>query len=182
MKNRNQSKELIKLIEPNVKIGEFIERIMKRDGHSNIWLADPERLNCDEKTIRELYKKENIDTEKLVKISLILKYNFFIHYNEYVTQEVLINNYCLCVKDVTDIDMSVVTKEIYIGKMIRQQMNKNGVKLVFLSYNLHRTKTIASKICNRKSLDTYRLFNISILLKLNFFLYYYEYVEKQLHD
>lgn len=64
---------------PNT-IGEKIKAVVKGQGRSVSWLA--EQLNCHRVNIYDIYERQNIDTELLLRISVALDYNFFADYTE----------------------------------------------------------------------------------------------------
>jgi len=63
------------LKKPDINIGTIIKRQAKKKGVKNAELA--KLLNCHHSNIYHIYKKENICTELLWKLSIILEYNFF---------------------------------------------------------------------------------------------------------
>ena len=182
MNYTNQSKEPVEFYEPKLHYGEIIEEKMK--GHLNTHLAKD--LNCHRNTISNIYSNRDINTERLVQISLLStlkpslypRHNFFIHYKEYVTEEILKRNrYSLSVEkieDLTAIDIYAIT----MGEFIQQKINK----IAWLALKLSRTDSAASKACQNEYFNTYRLFNISIWVNFNLFVFYYERIEKQLND
>ena len=62
---------------PNT-IGEKIKAVVKEQGRSVSWLA--EQLNCHRVNIYDIYERQNIDTELLLRISVALRYDFFAEY------------------------------------------------------------------------------------------------------
>lgn len=56
-------------------IGSLIKAELERQERSVSWFA--RKLNCDRSNIYKIFKKSAIDTELLIRISSILKYNFF---------------------------------------------------------------------------------------------------------
>ncbi|MBQ3688233.1 MAG: XRE family transcriptional regulator [Bacteroidales bacterium] len=64
---------------PNT-IGEKIKAVVKEQGRSVSWLAG--QLNCHRVNIYDIYERQNIDTELLLRISVALRYNFFAFYTE----------------------------------------------------------------------------------------------------
>jgi len=60
---------------PDINIGTIIKRHAKKKGVKNAELA--KLLDCHHSNIYHIYKKENICTELLWKLSIILEYNFF---------------------------------------------------------------------------------------------------------
>ena len=171
------------ILEPNVNIGKIIEENTQR--HSKTDLAKD--LHCHKNTIENIYKNENIVVDRLVQISLLStqyptlypKYNFFQHYRIYVTQEILKTDRDLRVEDIedlTDINISIIN----IGGVIEQKRVKNRCKFTTLAKMLSITESPASRISKRSRFDVFLLFNVSIWLKYNLFVCYYENVEKQL--
>ena len=61
-------------------IGEAIRAELKRQGRSNIWLA--QQLSCNPRTISKIFHKHYIDTYQLWQISKALDYDFFELYSE----------------------------------------------------------------------------------------------------
>lgn len=56
-------------------IGELIKEELEKQERSVSWLA--RKLSCDRSNIYRLFQKESIDTTLLLRISVILKRNFF---------------------------------------------------------------------------------------------------------
>ena len=63
-----------------VHIGNIIKEILDEQGLSASWLA--KQLCCDRTNIYSIFKRESIDTSLLVKISVILKHDFFKYYSK----------------------------------------------------------------------------------------------------
>lgn len=63
-----------------IHIGHLIRDELRRQGHTNAWLAD--QLDIDRRTIQRLYNKPSIDTQQLFRISKILGVDLFKHYSE----------------------------------------------------------------------------------------------------
>ena len=63
-----------------IQIGHLIRDELRRQGHTNAWLAD--QLNIDRRTLQRLYNKPSIDTQQLFRISKILGVDLFRHYSE----------------------------------------------------------------------------------------------------
>lgn len=67
-------------------IGQIIEKELHRQERSVTWFAN--KLYCDRTNVYSIFKRQSIDTEQLLRISIILKYNFFKHYfREYNERE-----------------------------------------------------------------------------------------------
>lgn len=58
-----------------ISIGQSIRTEFERQGHSVVWFA--QQLCCDRTNIYRIFSRESIDTELLMRISIVLKYNFF---------------------------------------------------------------------------------------------------------
>ena len=67
-----------------VHIGKLIEEELHKQERSVTWFA---KKLCYERTnVYSIFKRESIDTALLVRISQILHHNFFIYYNEEITE------------------------------------------------------------------------------------------------
>lgn len=64
-------------------IGKIIKARMKERKISAIWMAG--QMGCSRTNIYKIFDKHSIDTELLMKISLILGYDFFKPYSEELT-------------------------------------------------------------------------------------------------
>lgn len=49
-------------------------------GHTVKWFA--EKLNCNVRNVYDIFSRSTIDTDLLLRISIILNYNFFEHLSE----------------------------------------------------------------------------------------------------
>ena len=56
-------------------IGNKIFEEVKRQGKTTVWLA--KELSCDRTNVYRIYEKSSIDLSLLMRISNILKFNFF---------------------------------------------------------------------------------------------------------
>lgn len=63
----------------DIHIGEKIKQVMKVQGRKASWLAD--QLGCERGNIYDIYKRQYIDTNLLMKISRLLSYDFFSLYS-----------------------------------------------------------------------------------------------------
>ena len=61
-------------------IGKLIQERLKYEEHSVSWLA--RKLGCDRSNIYHIFDREHIDSDLLMKLSIILNYNFFESYKE----------------------------------------------------------------------------------------------------
>ena len=58
-------------------IGKIICQKMKEEGRTKRWLA--EKINCEYSSFCKMLKRQFLDTELLLRISVALQYDFFAH-------------------------------------------------------------------------------------------------------
>ncbi len=58
-----------------INIGQIIREELRRQGHTNEWLA--ERINVHPRTVQKIFLKTSIDTQQLLSISQALEVDFF---------------------------------------------------------------------------------------------------------
>ena len=61
-------------------IGQIIEKALHRQERSVTWFA--RRLYCDRTNVYNIFRRQSLDTELLLRISIILEYNFFQIYSD----------------------------------------------------------------------------------------------------
>ena len=61
-----------------IHIGKLIEAELRRQERTVSWFA--RKLNCDRSNVYDIFKRENIDVDLLLRISSILKHDFFNYY------------------------------------------------------------------------------------------------------
>ena len=66
--------------------GKLIQKIMEEEGRKPEWLA--EKIPCHKNHIYRIYEQEYIHPQLLERISIILKYNFFSHYSNYINEQI----------------------------------------------------------------------------------------------
>ena len=166
---------LMSIDNEEIHFGKLIKKKMKKDGRKVTRLA--EILNCHPKAIYDIYKRPDINTAKLIKICIYLNHNLF---ENVVAKEIKNDdNYELTAKL---IDLSLVTDEFHIGKLIQIHLDNNGQTQIGLAKKLHETNSAVSKICKNPDINTFLLPEISKYLKLNLFIYYFVYVKKLLKE
>ena len=62
-----------------IHIGTLIREKLKEEERSVAWFA--RKLHCDRTNIYKIFQKQHLDSELLLKISIVLDYNFFLHYS-----------------------------------------------------------------------------------------------------
>jgi hypothetical protein len=67
-----------------IHIGELIRDKLKEDGHSISWFA--EKISCDRTNIYKIFQSNHIHPVRLLQISHVLNYDFFVHYSEYLAE------------------------------------------------------------------------------------------------
>ena len=61
-----------------IHIGKLIEAELRRQERTVSWFA--RKLYCDRSNVYDIFKRENIDVDLLLRISSILKHDFFNYY------------------------------------------------------------------------------------------------------
>ena len=64
-----------KVKEMAIHVGHLIKEVFDRQGRRATWFAS--ELNCNRANIYNIFNRENIDVETLIKISAALQHNFF---------------------------------------------------------------------------------------------------------
>ena len=62
-----------------IHIGNLIRNELRRQGHTNEWLAD--RIGVNIRTVNKIFLKQSIDTSQLYRISKVLDTDFFSVYS-----------------------------------------------------------------------------------------------------
>ena len=62
-----------------IHIGNLIRDELRRQGHTNQWLAD--QLSVERSTVQRLFNKPSIDTQQLLRISKVLGKDMFVYYS-----------------------------------------------------------------------------------------------------
>lgn len=63
-----------------IHIGNLIRDELRRQGHTNQWLAD--QLSVERSTVQRLFNKPSIDTQQLLRISKVLGKDMFEYYSQ----------------------------------------------------------------------------------------------------
>lgn len=63
-----------------IHIGKLIKQKLEEAGKNEGWLA--EQLDCLPSDIHKIVNRDSIDTDTLLRISSILKHNFFLEYSQ----------------------------------------------------------------------------------------------------
>ena len=147
-----------------IQIGILIKNRLKEDGRSVKWLA--QKIQCKRRNIYDIFNRSSIDTAKLLRISLAMKYNFFLYFTENMIDKIeyaLPNTkYCMLPQD-----------EIRIGTLIKGKLEEEGRSVVWLAQKINcQRNCIYDLLKNKTSVDTTRLMKICKALKTNFFIYF----------
>ena len=67
-------------MEKDIHIGELICEKFEEERTKIKWFA--QRLGYEPANVYKIFQKQHFDTELLMKISILLNYNFFIHYSD----------------------------------------------------------------------------------------------------
>lgn len=71
---------------------------------------------------------------------------------------------------------------IHIGKLIEAELHRQEHSVTWLARKLYCDRTNVYNIFKRTSIDTELLYRISIILKHNFFSYYFIEIQEELRD
>lgn len=63
-----------------IHIGQLIEQELHRREHTVTWFA--RKLYCDRTNVYKIFRKQSLDTELLLRISIILECDFFRYYTD----------------------------------------------------------------------------------------------------
>lgn len=63
-----------------IHIGQLIKAELERQERSVTWFA--KRLYCERTNVYSIFKRESIDTDLLLRISIVLRRNFFSYYDD----------------------------------------------------------------------------------------------------
>nr|WP_300797197.1 XRE family transcriptional regulator [uncultured Alistipes sp.] len=69
-----------------IHIGQLIEAELRRQERTITWFA--KKLFCDRTNVYNIFKRQSIDTETLLRISQILHHDFFVHYREEIENHI----------------------------------------------------------------------------------------------
>lgn len=69
---------------PEIHIGNLIKQKLRQQERSNAWLA--RKLFMDSSNVSKMLKRQYIDTDVLLRISIILEEDFFVHYSNFYAQ------------------------------------------------------------------------------------------------
>ena len=81
------------MADDEIHIGKLIRNKLKEDGRSVSWLAD--KIHCKRDNIYKIFDRSSIDTVQLLRISFVLKMDFFAYLSEFyqnMTHKLELNN------------------------------------------------------------------------------------------
>ena len=67
-----------------IHIGNKIETVLRQQGRNITWFA--EQICCERTNVYSIFHRSSIDTELLLRISVVLNYDFFEEYQELLKQ------------------------------------------------------------------------------------------------
>ena len=73
-------------MEEKIHIGKLIQSKMEEEGRKARWLAN--KIHCDESNIYRIYQRPFINIEQLIQICIHLEINLFVHYSDYVYDQI----------------------------------------------------------------------------------------------
>ena len=154
-----------------IKIGALIKEIIKRKGVTAAWLADA--IGYVKSNITNIYERESINTDLLVKICIALEFDFFFLYSEYIRDICFLNPLQT---------IRFTGKKIHIGQMIKEELDKEKWKgrLSHLANKIACDKSIFSKMDTRENMSTDLLTRVCIHTEINYYFAYSEYVREEI--
>lgn len=148
-----------------VNIGSLIQDRLKNSPITGAKLA--RLVNMDQSNLNKLLQKKTMDTGRLVKFSIALRYNFFMEYSHNTRYKNL--------KD----DSFRIDENIHIGGIIKAVIQAKNLtydelcdEWIKLDSSYVIRKSDISKLVSRQSLDTSKLSRASEALNVNFFEFY----------
>jgi hypothetical protein len=66
--------------------------------------------------------------------------------------------------------------EIHIGKIIHDKLQDDGRSVLWLAKNMHCDRSVIYKIFQKQAIDTAVLCQISLIMNIDFFTYYSDYI------
>ena len=69
------------MAEDDIHIGKLIRNKLKEDGRSVSWLA--RKIHCKRDNIYKIFDRTSVDTALLLRISFVLKTDFFMYLSEF---------------------------------------------------------------------------------------------------
>ena len=145
-------------------IGGLIKKTLEEEGRSVKWLA--EKIQCKRRNIYDIFERVSIDTVQLLRISLVLKTNFFVYFSE------IYESMTDKTEDAPKICYTIPQDEVLIGCLIKKKLEEDGHSVKWLAKKIHSKRSNVYDIFNRASIDTARLLRICLALDTNFFEYY----------
>jgi DNA-binding Xre family transcriptional regulator len=153
----------------DIPIGNLIQKRLKNIGHTVPWLAD--KMYYTRTSIYKIFKSQTIDTGALMRFCKVLKFNFFTYYYDCYKKFDTVEENMKENKDKKE-------EEIHIGLKIHKTIKESMRTIKWLANEMGYTERGIYKIFNQKTIDTDKLKRFCIILKFNFFIYYYNCCKK----
>jgi len=133
-------------------------------------------VNCDRGNLHRHLHNVHIYSELLLKISIALKTNFFVYYFDYVNQ-ILENEHfhAIAMRHNTDANID-------IGFAVRKKMSEQGAAVAWLARQVNCDRGNLHRHLHNVHIYPELLLKISIELKTNFFVCYFDYVNQILEN
>ena len=147
-----------------IDIGHAIRQKINEYGIKVAWLA--RQIGCDRGNLSRHLDKEHIDPELLLKISIVLKTDFFAFYSDCIRRKVTVK------QEYIPLNFDHKVHEIDIGHAVRQKMSEFSSKNAWLARQIDCDPSNLQKRLKKKHIYPEYLLNISIILKTDFFVCY----------
>lgn len=136
-------------------IGQLIERELRRQERTVTWLA--RKINCDRRNVYNVFERTYIDTELLLRISIVLQTDFFAYYSRALqsaeTQQITPPN-----------------SPFSIGQLIKEELKRQGRSVIWLAREINCDRRNIYNVFSRTTVDSELLFRISVALNTDFFI------------
>lgn len=151
-------------------IGRAIEKELKSQNKSVVWLADA--INCDRRNVYDIFTRINIDAQLLMRISLILQKDFFIYYSRLLRLSSVISTPAISTPAISTPASSHVGNSVHIGMFVREELHRQERTVTWLGRKIHCDRRNIYDIFARESIDMLLMMRISEALNIDLFQIY----------
>jgi len=153
-----------KSMKENLPIGNLIRQELKRQDSSIAWLA--RKVDYPPGRMYKILKRDHLDTALIYNISKVLEYDFFAHYSAFLRDQLpdtIIG---------TPANEVIEQENLLIGALIHQKLKERDHSTAWLSRKIYCSQSTLGKIWEREHIDAALLWDISKVLRYDFFAHY----------
>jgi|GEM_PF-684948 len=156
-----------------INIGALIRNKLDEDQRSIAWLG--QKVHREKSALAKMLKKYSIGTKLLFDISHALQFDFFYCYSKNLPFPALrySGGHNSAESEYPEAEREKQT-EIDIGALIRDKLIENQRPVAWLAQQTGRNRGSLGRLLKKDSMDTKLLFDISTILRFDFFLCYSE--------